>query len=164
MSFRGRARPTIRTGPSQIFKKRGDLIFTTVPSNADAFLLGSWTMAETGTIYAVTVDITAHAVASAATDMQRVIIWVRCVPANTPLPDLTLNAEMDTLNGFSAGVFVTEGTTELSPSQTIRQKFRFRRKCDDGMDVQLIAQHTNVQGVGRSVLIVGRFGGVVRVR
>ncbi len=166
MSFRGGSRFAGRASasPSQIFKKRNDLINVTVPSNSNATLLGTIAIDETGTLYAVTVDIHGAHLSGAAGDNQRLTIWVRCVASGAALQDLTLNAVMDTTNGFSPCVLhMVSGLLE-APSSFFAGKFRYRRKCDAGVQVELIAQSTNIGGTGRSVQVSGHFGAVVRVR
>ena len=166
MSFRGGTRSAGRAivRPSQIFKKRNDLINVDVPINADAVLLGTITLQETGTLYAVKLSLRAIAEASAIVDGQRVMIWVRCVPANTGLPDLTLNSDMDTINGFPAALLYCFGVNQDNPSSYLNEKFRFRRKCDAATELQLLAQHTNTQGTGRVVHIAGLMSAILRVR
>ncbi len=91
-------------------------------------------------------------------------MYVRCVPEGTNVPDLTVGNEIDTMNGFSPTVF-TAGTLQSSgPANYLNEKFRFRRKCDDNTDINLLAQHTNTQGSGRVVNIIGLMQAIIRVR
>ena len=164
MSFRGRSRGTAVPRTSQIFKKRHDLINVDIPINADATLLGTITMQETGTIYAIKLSLHCFAEAPATTDAQRVMIWVRCVPDGTALPDLTDNGQMDTLNGFPAALLMGLATNGIAAASYLNEKFRFRRKCDDNSLIQLIGQHTNTQGTGRVCNITGLMEAIIRVR
>ncbi len=166
MSFRGGSRIAGRAivRPSQIFKKRHDLVNSDVPINSNATLIGNINIRETGTVYAVKLSLHAFPEAGTNPDIQRVAIYVRCVPEGTGLPDLTVENEIDTLNGFNAVVFHPGSTSSVGNRQFINEKFRYRRKCDDNTDVQLIAQHTNTQGTGRVVNITGLFSAIVRVR
>ena len=165
MSLRTSSRRIGRTlGPAQIFKKRNDLINVQVPINANAFLLGTITLQETGTLYAITLDLLATSIAPNAGDVQRIVLWVRCVPEGTTLPDFTVNGVMDTVNGFSPATIFGVDELEQGVASYLHEKFRFRRKCDDNTLIQLIAQHTNTNGTGRVVEISGHFGAVIRVR
>ena len=165
MSFRGGNRfPARQASPSQIFKKRNDLLNVDIPINSDATLLGTITLDETGTLYALKVSLFAFGEGGTNSDMQRVTIWARCVPAGTALPDLTTNQEMDTINGFPVKSLAVLGLAVPGPYQAVDTKFRFRRKCDANMLIQLIGQHTNVQGTGRVVNISGLMTAIYRVR
>ncbi len=165
MSLRGtRSFSAGRPRVSQIFKKRNVLINADVTINADAVLLGTIAIRETGTIYAVKLSLHAFAEGGATVDGQRVIIWLRCVPNNTTLPDLTAGDDMDTINGFPAALLYCGGANQDNPSSYLNEKFRFRRKADDNFDVELLGQHTNVQGAGRVVNVVGIMSVIVRVR
>ena len=158
--FAGRASPRV----SQIFKKRNELFTVAVPSGSDATLLATTTLDETGTLYAVKVSCFLSHVAGTAPDTQRVPIWIRCVPAGTPLPDLTSEPEMDTLNGFPAAVLFGHDGVSRGPSNYLNEKFRFRRKCDANMVVQLIAQSTSTEGTGRTCEISGLMSLIIRIR
>ena len=164
MSFRNRGFVAATPRVSQIFKKRNDLINATIPSNADAFLLGTITLDETGTVYAVKVSVAGNHISGVSPDIQRIILWIRCVPANTGLPDLTLNAEMDTINGFPIGLLHMQDGNPAAFQSAIDQKYRFRRKCDAGEELQLIGQSTNVNGAGRSVQVFGLLSAIIRTR
>ena len=165
MSFRGGNRNLGRVvTPSQIFKKRNELINLDVPINSNATLLASISLQETGTVYAIILSVLAFQEAGASADVQRVTLWVRCVPADTALPDLTDTQELDTINGFSPKTLHTISTNGIGDLGALHQKFRFRRKCDSNMQVELIAQHTNTQGTGRVVNMTGLMTVVLRVR
>ncbi len=166
MSVRGGTRFSggANLSPSQIFKKRTDLINLDIPINSNATLLATVNIRETGTVYAVKLSLQGFAEGSLTVDAQRIMIYVRCVPEGTNLPDLTVENEIDTLNGFFVCLLLCTGVNQQAVSQYLNQKFRFRRKCDDNTDIQLIAQHTNTQGTGRVVNITGQMQVIVRVR
>ncbi len=147
----------------RFLKKRNDLLNVDIPINSDATLIGSIVFAETGTLYAVKLSLAGLAENGALADWQRVCIWLRVVPGNTALPDLTANLDMDTINGFPAKCLAIRGNLD-GPSTTLDIKFRYRRKVDDGEVLQVIGQHTNVQGTGRVVNIIGLMTAIVRMR
>ncbi len=151
-------------GPSQIFKKRYDLINTDIPINADATLLGTITLDETGTVYAIGLSLHAMSESGTSGDVQTIRLWIRCVPAGTALPDLTANAEIDTLNGFTPVTLFGLGGAGGGIAQYVSQKYRFRRKCDEATLLQLLGQSSTTQGTGRVVNIAGTFSAIVRVR
>ena len=163
MSFRRST--TIGRGlrPAQVFKKRHNLASTQIPINADATLLGEIVMRETGTIYALKISAVGNQIAGTGQDQQRIMLWARCVPAVTGLPDLTSEVEMDTLNGFFVGQFVLIGGQETSASK-IEEKFRFRRKCDENSLIQLIGQSTSTNGTGRVVIVDTMMEAVIRMK
>jgi len=165
MSFRGGTRfPARNTSPSQIFKKRNDLIDQDVPINSNGTLCGQITLTETGTLYAVKLSIHAFGEVSLDFDRQRVAMWIRCVPNDTAIPDLTDVFELDTINGFSPIVFSVGRPDNDGVHTFLNEKFRYRRKCDANMELQLLAQHTNEQGVGRVVNITGIMTAIIRSR
>ncbi len=165
MSVRGtRGFSTGRPRVSQIFKKRNALVNADVPINSNATLLATITLAETATIYAIKLALFAFGEASVVADVQRVVLWIRCVAAGSGLTDLTQDQDMDTINGFPAVMLCPHGTNQDNSACYINEKFRFRRKCDDNSLLQLIAQHTNVQGTGRVVNVSGLMTAILRVR
>ncbi len=165
MSFRARPRTPMVRGPAQIFKKRNDLINTSVPINSNATLLGTITLQETGTLYAITLDLICDGINAVGDDLQRIVLWIRCVPEGATLPDLTTNGVMDTINGFSpATLFGVIEANKGVAGTYLHEKFRYRRKCDDNTLIQLIAQSTTINGTGRVCDIAGHFGAVIRMR
>ncbi len=70
MSVRGGTRFTGRANlsPSQIFKKRTDLINLDVPINSNATLLATVNIRETGTVYAVKLSLQGFAEGSLTVD------------------------------------------------------------------------------------------------
>ncbi len=55
-------------------------------------------------------------------------------------------------------------STQGAEAGQIREKFRFRRLCDENTLVQLIAQSTTVNGTGRAQDMTGSLALVLRVR
>ncbi len=167
MSFRGGSRFGARAnvrGPSQIFKKRTELINTAIPGNSNATLLSTIKAQETGTVYAAIVNIGVLGLSSLASDVQRIAIYVRCVAEDTALPDLTDLGEIETMNGFLCDVLQITGGAGQPANNSIHTKFRFRRKCDRNMDIELIGQSTNTSGTNRAVDVAGAFSLIFRVR
>ena len=151
--------------PAQVFKKRNNLFGgATVLSNADAVLISEIVLRETGTIYAIKISSVGIALASVSGDHQLIRLWVRCVPAVTPLPDLTSAVELDTMNGFLVGAYLFSQPGQPGTGQTVNEKFRFRRKCDENSLLQLLAQSTNTNGSGRTVELSGVMSAVIRVK
>ena len=164
MSFRRSGVANRGVRPAQVFKKRNNIFLSPVLDNADAVLMSEIVLRETGTIYSVKVSFWGMALGSVAGDHQRINVWVRCVPAVTGLPDLTSSVELDTMNGFFVGSFTFTGVVQPSTGQGINEKFRFRRKCDENSLVQLLAQSTSTNGMGRTVEIGGVMAVVIRVK
>ena len=81
--------------PAQVFKKRNLLFNTTALNNADATLIAELVLRETGTVYSLKVSINGIHISGVAGDVQRIMLWARCVPAVTGLPDLTASVELD---------------------------------------------------------------------
>ena len=149
--------------PAQVFKKRNVLATIQIPINSNATLLNEIVLRETGTIYSVKVAAVANQIAGTGQDMQRINLWIRCVPAVTGLPDLTSQVELDTMNGFYVGMFVLIGGQETGASR-ILEKFRFRRKCDENSLIQLIGQSTSTNGTGRVVIVDTTVTAVIRMK
>ncbi len=164
MSFSGTRSRVIAPRVSQIFKKRNDLINTSVPINSNATLLGSVVLQETGTLYAITVSLYTLSVDAIAGDIQRIVLWVRCVPSGATLPDFTDNAVMDTTNGFSLATLIGVAENAGGNQSYVNEKFRYRRKCDDATIIQLIAQSTTISGTGRVQDVSGHFSAIIRMR
>ena len=164
MSFRGNRNFSGRSSvPSQIFKKRHILFDTSVPTGSDATLLAELVVDETGTIYSVKVEAQTNSLAAAGGDTQRISLWVRCARAGAALPDFTSSVESDTINGFHVGCIWGVAPVGQTISSK-REKYRFRRKCDENMLIQLIAQSTVVNTTGRQQDISGSFSYVLRTR
>ena len=163
MSFRSANRVGRSVRPAQVFKKRNNPYDTLVGSNADAVLLSEIVLRETGTIYSVKISAKAYSV-SADGDSNVIRLWIRCVPAQTTLPDLTAGVDLDTMNGFYVGQVDGSGADARTSSDFLQEKFRFRRKCDENSLLQLLAQSTNVRGAGQTVEIVGVMVAVIRVK
>ncbi len=154
------ARPRV----SQIFKKRNDLVTADIPINSNGTLIGNFTLNETGTLYAVKLSLHAFSEGGAAGDVQRILIWIRCAPPGTSVPDLTNTAEMNNMNGFPAAALMAVGGFQSGLQCYLNEKFRYRRKCDDQTVVELFGQSTTVQGTGRVVNINGIMSAVIRMR
>ncbi len=150
-------------GPSQIFKKRNILFDTNLPVNSNATLIAEIVVDETATLYSAKVHISANSLASSGGDRQRVSLWLRCTRAGASLPDFTVAVESDTINGFHVGM-VWGTSTQGAEAGQLREKFRFRRLCDENTLVQLIAQSTTVNGTGRAQDMTGSLALVLRVR
>ena len=166
MSFPAR-RTSFRGGnrPAQVFKKRYDLANgLLVLSNADAVLVNQIILNETGTVYAVKISLGGQYIGAAAGDGQIINLYVRCVPNDTLLPDLTDSTELETMNGFYVGSLMFNKGTESNNITSMNTKFRFRRKCDQNSQLQLLAQSNNTNGTGRSVELSGIFEAIIRVR
>jgi len=164
MSFR-RSNTTGRgVRPAQVFKKRNNIFQSAILSNANAVLVSELVMRETGTIYSVKISGWGVALGSVAGDHQHINLWVRCVPAATGLPDLTVPVEIDTMNGFLVASLMYVGTTQPSTGQGLNEKFRFRRKCDENSLIQLLAQSVNTNGTGRTIEFGGVMAAVIRVK
>ena len=164
MSFQARSRGgRIPLGPAQVFKKRYDRMDGVASlNNNNATLLAQIILEETGTIYAVKIGVSGHPIGGSAGDSNILNLFVRCVPNDTLLPDLTDDTELETMNGFYVGSFLF--STGFTNIHGINEKFRFRRKCDRNMQLQLLAQSTNVQGTGRTVEFSGIFEAIIRVK
>ena len=64
-------------------------------------------------------------------------------------------------------LYASEGVNERAPSGVhahIREKFRFRRKCDKDSVVQLFAHSAVVNSTAQTVLVAGRFEIIYRIR
>ena len=166
MSFRnGGFRSGARSvRPAQVFKKRNNISLINVLSNADAILVNEIVLRETGTIYSVKLDIHGEHLSGVAGDTQKVNLWIRCVPAVTALPDLTAAVELDTMNGFFVGTLNIADGDDTNPNSKLREKFRFRRKCDENSLVQVLAQSTALAGTGRTVRVASTFVAVIRMK
>ncbi len=166
MSFR-QSRTSFRGGNrvAQVFKKRHGIINEVASlNNNNATLLDQITLEETCTVYAIKIGVWGQALSTAAGDGQIQHLFVRCVPADTALPDLTDNDQVETMNGFYVGSFLFNHTTSQGGDTGLNQKFRFRRKCDRNSLVQLLVNSTNVQGTGRTVEWSGAMQVIARVR
>ena len=165
MSFPARPRGgRIPLGPAQVFKKRYDLALgNAVPGNSNATLISQIILAETGTIYAVKIGMGGQMIGPTANDGTVINLYVRCVPNDTLLPDLTDETELETMNGFYVGSFLFIGAVEGNIT-SLNEKFRFRRKCDANMQLQLLAQSSGSQGTARVVEWSGVFEAIIRVR
>ena len=166
MSFRG-TRGNLRGAPrvSQIFKKREDRVSNTVASSSNATLIGSTVIQETGTVYAVKLSLALQHLGATTGDFQRIVLWIRCIPADTGLPDLTDATEMETLNGFSPGCLFGVGPGSSSgPAVYMNEKFRFRRKCDRNTVIELLAESTLLNGTARVCDISGLMTTIIRLR
>ena len=161
--------PARRTGrsfpvsPAQVFKKRFDK-FQGVASlgNNNATLLAQIILEETGTIYAVKIGAIGHAIGLVAGDETTNHLWIRCVPNDTALPDLTDSTELETMNGFYVGSFGY--ILSVFNTHDMNEKFRFRRKCDRNMQLQLLAQSEAGNGTARTVEWSGILEAIIRVK
>ncbi len=52
----------------------------------------------------------------------------------------------------------------LNITQTVNEKFRFRRKCDENSFVRLLAQVVTTNGVTRTMEITGKIQVIIRTR
>ena len=150
--------------PTQVFKKRNNIFSTQVLANSNATLISEIVLRETGTVYAIKVSMFGQQLLPDAIDAVVNRIWIRCVPAATGLPDLTVAVELDTLNGFLVGSFLFVGADTSQAGHGLNEKFRFRRKCDENTLVQLIGQSTGTNGVARIVEWNGVMQAVIRVK
>ncbi len=150
--------------PAQVFKKRNLPFETTILSNAAGTLLAEIVLRETGTIYSVKVGMWGHAISQVAGDAQLIVVYVRCVPAGTGLADLSINVEVDTMNGFYLGSFLFLDGLQGGVMNGLNEKFRFRRKCDENSLIQIIARSLNTSGTGRSIEWTGSMAAVIRVK
>ena len=126
-------------------------------------------MVETGTVYAVKVGVgVTTAVIGALADLSRVDYFVDCIPeAGASLPNLSVDAERETLNGFYVGSQHFQGATASSAitrDPTLNEKFKFRRKCDRNSFVRLLARVVTLNGTGNTAHISGEFDIIIRMR
>ncbi len=165
MSFPAR-RTSPRGGnrPAQVFKKRYDAMQgVSSLANNNATLLAQIILSETGTIYAVKIGAWGDMIAGVSPDAMVNNLYVRCVPNDTLLPDLTDETELATMNGFFVGSYFFRGGSG-NVTQGTNTKFRFRRKCDENMQLQLLAQSFHSGGTMRTVEWSGIFEAIIRVR
>ncbi len=151
--------------PAQVFKKRYDRVEGVASlNNNNATLLAQIILNETGTVYAVKIGVSGQIIGAAAGDGQIQNLFVRCVPNDTLLPDLTDETELETMNGFYVGSYLFGLGSATTTENGLNTKFRFRRKCDQNSQLQLLAQSTNVNGTGRTVEWSGLLEAIIRVR
>ncbi len=154
-------------GPQPIFKKR-DEDFDVTTAATDGVILGQATTRETGTIYAVKVGVYGQAQATfAAGDSQRIDLYVDCIPsAGASIPNLSIDVERETLNGFYVGSIWMGKDADGTPitSVPIIEKFRFRRLCDENSLVRLLARAVLTSGSFSTTELTGVVNVVIRTR
>ena len=161
---RSNQRSNFANRPAQVFKKRNIAFETTILNNASATLLAEIVLRETGTIYSIKIGMQGHQISGSAGDGQLIIVYCRCVPAGTGLPDLTVNVEVDTMNGFYVGSYLFLDGVQAAMANGLNEKFRFRRKCDENSLIQVIARSLGTAGTGRSIEWTGSIAAVIRVK
>ena len=161
---------TLNRGPAPIFKKKF-VRFTSLITNSAPAIVATIVIEETGTIYSAAVDLLTYSVTPNAGDIQELNVGLTCVPESFALPDYSDASNIETMNGFHVGNTwntledrIAGGTQEYGQMNHIREKFRFRRKCDRNTSVIMFADTIVREGAARSVRIVGTLMLVIRVR
>ncbi len=164
----------MRGRPSQLFKKRY-IYFSTLVANTTPTTLAKFDIEETSTVYAVKIQLAGRSLEDAGTAIQEVTIGVFCRKGHAPgavyVPDLSTVPENSTYEGFSVGSIWCQGNVaatgtifQIAEVSTIREKFRFRRKCDKDTSVILFADSIVRAGTAASVQVFGTFELIIRVK
>ena len=140
------------------------LIRAQITNNITNGLIDTLSFRETGTLYAVKISLKATQVAGAVGDLQELAIFCVVRTAAEAVPDLTIDGNVDTLNGFFVGNLYPADGDFSGANDTITEKFRFRRKVDENDRLTLMASNLNIKGTGRTVDIQGALSAVIRTR
>ena len=165
-----------RRGPSPIFKRRFALI-SNVLVNATTSTLAQIVIRETSTIYALKVCLafTPQSATYADNDSMRTLVcMVRTrsgqAVGTTLLSNIIATETIDGFLigcrevGFRRGSDATDGALPLHVDSQIDEKYRFRRKTDEGDAWNLVARSNVTTGSARDVLISGFIEFIIRVR
>ncbi len=159
---------SFRRGSTKIFKKRF-LSFAQAVVNSTPTIFANLQMAETGTIVAAKVSIHGQSQSVDDADIQEVRLFLYCgidvQPLTAPDPTVTGNdpystsPEIETINGFYVGSLFCGGgigvVGDKDISDMIKEKFRFRRKCDRNSRVLLAADTIVRNGAAATVNLSG---------
>ncbi len=158
--------PKKQFGPSPIFKRRRTFGFADVSISTNV-TLSSLSVTETGTVYAVKLSTYAFGIGGVAGDVQelQLMIMVKSA-AGAAIVDLTDSTQHDAVNGFLVGTFPCgEVSTSDMPVWHLTEKFRFRRKVDEGDFLELIGRNNGASnGTNRAVRCRFALDWVIRVR
>ena len=170
------SRQMVPRGPSPIFKRR-QISFTSLVANSNPTEVAQIILKETCTVYAMKVNVLGYSVTPSGGDIQETMVFVRCAePAGIstiPNPTGVDASETETANGFYVGSLWTGqhnptagGTQEHTGAGAgfIRDKYRYRRKCDRNTVLQLYADSIVREGTARSVRVVGFVEFILRIR
>ncbi len=174
-----RRRPSGLRGPAPIFKKRF-VSFSKTAANTTPTEIVKITVAESGTVYAVKVDLVGLGLSTTKEDVQEARLFIDCVdgdPQSVPDPlvtgddpDFVELPQIDPINGFYAGSLFISGNAGGTDSQDIttpmhlREKFRFRRKCDRRAEIRLFTDTIVRAQAAQTVVISGGMQIVFRTR
>ena len=154
----------VRTGPTPIFKKRFERFNTVIGSQVNA-TVQTLTFRETGTVYAVKIDAKAQHIGGAVGDIQNCELYCFVQRSGGGTPDLSLDPVVETLNGFFMGsLLAADGDNTVGSPTMLRDKFRYRRKVDENMELRIAARNAAIAGTGRSVAVFGNVEVIIRVR
>ena len=152
------------SSPSQIFKARDAFFNALVLVDGGTQIVNFIDVRETGTTYALKVDVFVHQDTQVTGDVNRVDLFASIEKANAGIQGFETPMNTETLNGFYVGsVWLTDGDASGGEYQHLREKFRFRRKVDENMEIRLTAFNTSVIG-SATVRLSGRMRAIIRTR
>ena len=150
-----------------IFKKRTQ-VFSTSATSSTPIKISTITMEETGTIYAVKVNMYVVNFVGVKNNIHRVRTGVVCQRPNAAIVDPGVNNEIDTMKGFMLPTIFTHnlGTGDIAHNgvEFIREKFRFRRVCDKNEEVNLFGRVVVMNGATETHNFYGDWEIIIRVR
>ncbi len=161
-----------RIAPAQIFKKR-IVTFATNVNNATPKFVAEIELDETATVYAVKLSLFAYNAPGSAGDIQEIPWGIYCFSKGaTTVPSIGTPETVDTANGFFVGSTWSAGYSgafagdlSMPVANLIREKFRFRRKCDRNTRIILTALGSTVRnGSAQSITCFGVLEVILRVR
>ena len=157
---------TKSAGPTPIFKKRNVFFDTTLTAGTTGQVIASVTVNETGTIYAAKVCLSAILVGGTTADATQMDVFVYKTRAGGATPNLNSLAQRDTLEGFLVGTFLNarRDALDFKQTETMNEKFRFRRMVDAQDLIVMAAQLRQVGVTNRDVRCMGSLAYVIRVR
>ncbi len=157
---------TKQFGPSPIFKRRRTFGSINIATATNA-TVSSLSVTETGTVYAVKLSFWTSMISGVPGDVQelQLMIMVKSA-AGASIVDLTDSTQHDAVNGFLVGLFPVGDTSSSDmPITMLTEKYRFRRKVDEGDFLELIGRNSvNVQGAARTINVRFALDWVIRVR
>ena len=166
------------TGPAPIFKKRFvRFVAQATAESGTAYEIGRIQLLESGTIYAVKVELAFTSSALAETVYQEdLFLYCSRKEATTQLPDAADTdavgdaieyPQVDSLNGFHAATLFHQGTDVDGHQRRaeLHEKFNFRRKCDRNT-VLILSGHPlrTAGGAGSPPQVQGSMSIVIRTR
>ncbi len=157
-------------GPSPIFKKRF-VRFSQGMANTTPIIIGNIQIEETGTIYSAKVEAFTKSLSTDPDDVQETSIGLYCrdpTVSGTNVPDYADAQDIEIMNGFHVATLWAAGhavdTNSLDIASYVREKFRFRRKCDRNSNVTLFGDTIVRNGAAASTVCFGTITLVIRTR